>query len=619
VTVEGWTYDPRVATIGVILMLDGEPCTVAAIGRLRSDIAAARPRHPAALHSGWSATVDLSDRGGTIAHLSGYAVRANGICDELRELDIRVNPGPGRSGPTLRVEPSACGDVLAVSGTLGSQTAPARVQLRLDGESVGLARLFCESSDPGHGPHASVDSFRCNVVLKAADPGAVRTTMLDATAELLDGSTLRLGPAFAMVESPLPVRDPYLLELRKKVAETARAPARRIAHGTRMLVVTHSLGFGGGQLYLDTLLRGLLATNNMSCLVISLADGPLRAPLEESGATVVVARQKLPLEPQVYERSVMELVAAARWHGSNVALINTMGAAIGADAAARLGLPFLWAVHESAPPRAYWTEAYGPQGYHPEIRRLGLEALAAAERVVFEADATLKLFTGDVEASRLMTIPYGVDFRPIDRYRSAVDRDVLRSRYGFSDDDDVLVVIGTIEQRKAQTALVMAFAELAERFPHARLVLVGDSPSTYSTAVHRLVSRLSLETRVAIAPTTSDTYSWFTVADAIVSASDFESMPRSLIEAMAFGRTVLSTDVFGLPELITDGDTGLLMRARDLSAMTAGVERLLSLSRKDRAAIGRSASAWVRRHHDARGYIESYRQLLDELVSARAG
>jgi len=245
-----------------------------------------------------------------------------------------------------------------------------------------------------------------------------------------------------------------------------------------------------------------------------------------------------------------------------------------------------------------------------------LDALRGAERVIFEARATLELYASELERDRLLLVPYGVDLGSIDDYAAAHDRDALRRHDGFGRDDFVLVVIGMIEPRKSQAAIVLAFAEIAARFPHAKLVLVGDGPSSYSHAIRQVIERLGLGDRVELVVITSEIYFWYMVADAVVSASDLESMPRSLIEAMAFGRVVLSADVFGVPELISDGETGLLMASRDFPALVAGLERLLSLPPSDRAAIGRAAAAWVRERHDARGYVDVYRRLTQELVGS---
>jgi D-inositol-3-phosphate glycosyltransferase len=119
-----------------------------------------------------------------------------------------------------------------------------------------------------------------------------------------------------------------------------------------------------------------------------------------------------------------------------------------------------------------------------------------------------------------------------------------------------------------------------------------------------------------LVPITDDPVSWYVAADVVVSASDLGSMPRSLIEAMACGRVVLSSDVFGVPELIRDGQTGLLMGDRDLHALVDGLERVLCLSPAARSQIGHAAAAHVRQSHDATHFVSVYRDLLTELCPA---
>jgi glycosyltransferase involved in cell wall biosynthesis len=290
-----------------------------------------------------------------------------------------------------------------------------------------------------------------------------------------------------------------------------------------------------------------------------------------------------------------------------------MSAWIGADVCSRLGIPFLWTIHESVPPGLFFDEAYGSEGYRPELRRLGLSKLRAARRLIFEADATLRLYEETPDDNRLLKIPYGVDFQRIDEFLRTRDRAAARRQLGFDDDELVLISVGSVEPRKAQIGLVIAFADVAERYPRAKLVLVGDAPGPYSTALHGAIERLHLGNRVRVVPVTADIFTWYLVADAVLSASDLESMPRSLIEAMGFGVIPLATDVFGVGELIDDGRTGFLMTPRDLSAMVDGLDRLLALSAVERQRIGRAAAESVRRSHDASGYREAYRTLLREL------
>ena len=99
----------------------------------------------------------------------------------------------------------------------------------------------------------------------------------------------------------------------------------------------------------------------------------------------------------------------------------------------------------------------------------------------------------------------------------------------------------------------------------------------------------------------------------MVVASDNESLPRVIIEAMAFGLPVLGTRVFGIPELIEDGVNGLLCEPQDLDALEEGLRRLLSLTEDEAARLGEAAEGTVRPERDAARYAETIRRTFDRL------
>jgi glycosyltransferase involved in cell wall biosynthesis len=105
------------------------------------------------------------------------------------------------------------------------------------------------------------------------------------------------------------------------------------------------------------------------------------------------------------------------------------------------------------------------------------------------------------------------------------------------------------------------------------------------------------------------------MADLLVCASDVESLPRTVLEAMAWETPVLATDVFGLPELITDGETGWLCQPRDLEALAEGLDRALSSSPEERAAVARAARALVAERHS----LPRYGRQIAELLGLKGG
>jgi galacturonosyltransferase len=88
-----------------------------------------------------------------------------------------------------------------------------------------------------------------------------------------------------------------------------------------------------------------------------------------------------------------------------------------------------------------------------------------------------------------------------------------------------------------------------------------------------------------------------------------------MLEVMAFGVPVLGSAVFGVPELIHDGHTGLLFGPACLGELAAALDRFLALSVAERVEIGEAGRALVRATRPARYYGEAYSALIGRLVA----
>jgi glycosyltransferase involved in cell wall biosynthesis len=230
---------------------------------------------------------------------------------------------------------------------------------------------------------------------------------------------------------------------------------------------------------------------------------------------------------------------------------------------------------------------------------------------VFPAEATRRLYLQAVDAERLVAIPYGVEIDDMDR---APDRAHARSRLGIDPHAQLVVCLGSIEARKSQAMLAAAFARIAERHPRAQLALVGETDDAYCAdyraALREFARRAGLGARIRIEPVTADPYGWHAAADVLVCASDIESLPRVIVEAMVFGTPVLSTRVFGVPELIEDGVTGYLCDVRDAASLADGLERVLEAPAQELAAVTRAAALHARARHDPSAYAVTMATLI---------
>jgi D-inositol-3-phosphate glycosyltransferase len=598
--VTGWARGRAQDVVALVVLLDGSP---AALARLDPTDKRAR-RHI----TPWRADLELPAE--REIEVSAVALFANGLSQlldrQVVELPVRVPPELILPDAYLdRPEPGSVVEAPFVTVSGWATIDPiARIEIAFDGCTTAARQMALPRPDLAvhlDSPHAGFCGFEHVIDIGNHAPGD--QVHLSVTAVDGDGRRHPVGDTFVTVgevDPPEPVETERAAALRSRTERAAEQhhPARE---GSHVLAVTHHLGLGGAQLYLQELLLLLLERPGVQCRVVSPTDGPLRHELEAHGIEVHVVGT-YPTEPLAYETFMRQLVLIAAEFEATAVIANTTGADCGVDLASRIGVPVIWAIHESFAPAHFLLAAHGPGGSHPTAESRLADALDSATAVIFVADATRLLYASHGDPRRFVRIDYGIPLREIAEFEAGYDRSAARAELGFAPSDLVLLSVGTLEPRKAQASLLRAFARVAADHPEARLVLVGDRGDYYGERLRAYAESLDLGDRVRIEPVTPDSYPWFALADAFVLASDLESLPRSVLEAMAFGLPAIVGDVFGLSELIEDGLTGLLVAPRDLMALEAGLRRLLEMDEDERTKLGDRGASHVRAHYDSRGY-----------------
>ena len=496
----------------------------------------------------------------------------------------------------------------------------ARVDLTLDGRALGPARTGHYRPDlvgvlPGAG--SVVAGWEYLLAARALPTGAA-TIVLGGTAHGSRGGRVALPDIEVEVSGAEDIGARTVAPAPKAVG--GRPPGRATAgHGPRVLAVTHGLDHGGAQLYLVELLTRLARRLELTGTVIAPADGALRADLEAAGFQVHLSPEPPIESADIYEARMQELAAWAADGRFDLAFVNTLAAFRGVDLAERIGIPALLAVHESFAPSDFWaTRESGPD----EVVRGRLQrALTSASLVVFESQATRRYLLPYGDADRFVTLPYGIDLAAIDRFRATFDPGAARRSLGVAADDRVVLCLGPIEPRKGQVALTQAFALAREAHPDALLALVGllarppQAARSYSVGLRQYVARAGLSSRTVIAPLVPEPYAWHGIADVLVCSSDSESLPRVLLEAMAFETPVVSTSVFGVPEIVEDGVTGYLCDVRDVGDLGGALQRALDAPPAERRELIRAADTRVRKHHDADRYADAMGRIVEAVAT----
>jgi glycosyltransferase involved in cell wall biosynthesis len=154
-----------------------------------------------------------------------------------------------------------------------------------------------------------------------------------------------------------------------------------------------------------------------------------------------------------------------------------------------------------------------------------------------------------------------------------------------------LTVIGRLGPNKGQDVAVSAVQSLVDRGHDVELELVGDTFTGYEgfeSDLRASVRQLGLDARVRFAGFQSDIWGVLADTDIVLAPSRTDSLPLVVIEAMLAGRPVIASAVGGMPELIDDDSTGVLVPPERPDLLADAVERLLR-SPTDAGSLGASA------------------------------
>jgi len=505
------------------------------------------------------------------------------------------------------------GDVVVVRGWCLFDSSPlSRVEVFINGHHVDDARTFVGRSDVGeaHGhPDAPVAGFEAFVPISSQEFDS--TIEVRVVAHSLDGQTWSPRARAVVTRSKEGFRSSEIQKSPKLQLESLSLGDR--AH-KRVVVFTHSLELGGGQLWLSELIRQMLTFLDNEVVVVSPEDGPLRDVFQSWNVGVHITSSWWDvMSSEKYEGKVLEQSLLMEALGAGAVIVNTLGVFSAVDAASRIGVPVLWCIHESFPLPVY-AEIVWPELLSPQVRAQFEECFQAADGLIFEARQTADLFSALSTGANEFLLDYGIDLAEIDRYRRVRDRRQTRTSRGFGDDEVIVVVLGVFEPRKAQGAAARAFEEIAQVHESVHLVLVGATGADYSSCVEEQVSRLRHSDRIHVIPVGPDYYEWLLMADVFLSASDIESLPRSILEAMAFELPIVSTDVFGVGSLIEDRQTGWLTAPRDLARLIGVLEVVLDLSNEERLAVASAARASLEHRHSGPQYGERVAGALGDLL-----
>jgi glycosyltransferase involved in cell wall biosynthesis len=342
----------------------------------------------------------------------------------------------------------------------------------------------------------------------------------------------------------------------------------------RVLHATKVQGIGGAEQHLLTLLPAL-REQGIDARFLSL-DGGLDADrfhraLEDRG----VPWRRVPIGFDASPRLAVGVVRAVRAEAPDLLHTHMVHADVyGSIAAHLLRTPFVSTRHNDD------RYLLGP------FRHVDRAFMHGVRRIVAISDAVREFhIKAGLDADKLVTVRYGLDEVP------STPSELTPEAAGIPADAPLVLAIGRLIEQKDHATLLEAFARVHDTNPQARLAILGWG--TREAETKALVQRLGLD-GVAFVLGRVEPRDWLARADVFAHTSRWEGFGIVLLEAMLAGLPVVATRVSAIPEIVVDGETGLLVPPGDVTAVADALARLL-----DDAELRRSfGEAGRRRAHD---------------------
>ena len=250
------------------------------------------------------------------------------------------------------------------------------------------------------------------------------------------------------------------------------------------------------------------------------------------------------------------------------------------------------------------------RGRHAVAERL---LMAWTDRVVVSAESVREFYIRQIHAdpSKVEVIYNAVDFS---QAAATTSRAAMRATLGLHAADLVVGIIARLTEQKGHRYLFDALARTPE-LASTHLLVIGDGHLRDELAVD--VQSRGLAARVHFLGPRRDLGDLLAAIDVFVLPSVWEGLPLSLVLAMGAEVPVVATRVAGVPEVVDDGRTGLLVAPGDASELGHALARLCT-DAELRRRMGRDGRAAVLPRFGVDGYVKAITELYDRLLNQRA-
>ncbi|WP_143276109.1 glycosyltransferase [Brevundimonas diminuta] len=394
----------------------------------------------------------------------------------------------------------------------------------------------------------------------------------------------------------------------------ARRLPMRAARPVKVGVFSHNLRHEGAPKTLCDLIVGLQKAGVIEPIVYAPATGPLEFDYAEAGIEVRLVSEASP-DSNLADYVAVQSTLATEFRSAALEVIvaNTLTAHHAIGAAARAGLPSIWCQHESEP----WSGYYNALA--PAVQFHAYAAFAQAYAVTYVADATRRAWGAVQTRFNAVTIRHAIPASILAEETSRWTRKEARRRLGLHEDEVVVILPGTVCARKGQQDIVDAVLLLPpEQRERIKILIVGALVEPeYAVRLASTIEacELAVASRIELVGPVDDMSLYYAASDMMACTSRTESAPRVLVEAMAFGLPIVTTPVFGIPEVVEEGVNAIFYSPGDTKAL-AGHISVLAADVERRAVMADAGRAVLKSRPNYDDMLQKYAALIREAALA---
>jgi len=217
---------------------------------------------------------------------------------------------------------------------------------------------------------------------------------------------------------------------------------------------------------------------------------------------------------------------------------------------------------------------------------------------VAASDSIRATLAGDgIEASKIVTVYEGID---VDRIQAEPVANI-HAEFWLPTHAPIVGATGALTSEKGHRHLIDAAALVVREVPDARFVILGEGDLRPS--LERQIKELRLDKHVLLPGFRADVLAFLRAFDVFVMPSIAEGLGTSLLDAMAASKATVATNTGGIPEVVADGETGVLVPPRDHRALAQAISRLLK-DKNLRERMGAAGLARVQRVFSAARMVD---------------